>query len=109
MTQEYSEPLLLSSNNNSAVNFMDFIFEFLLELLFDGAVEASTSRKIPKYIRYPLIFLIISFCLAVITGLIVLGIFVLKESLLGGIIILVLGISLLPMLIIGFIKRYKNR
>ena len=36
---------------------MDFIIELVLELLFDGMMEASKSNKVPKFIRYPLIII----------------------------------------------------
>lgn len=34
---------------------MDFIFELLFELIFEGALSVSSDKKVPKFIRYPLI------------------------------------------------------
>ena len=43
------------------VRCMDYIIEFLLELVFEGTFEISKSEKVPKYIRYPLIVLVLLF------------------------------------------------
>ncbi len=40
---------------------MDFIIELFLELILEGSLEISKNKKIPKIIRYPLIFLIVLF------------------------------------------------
>lgn len=34
---------------------MDFIFELLFELIFEGALSVSSDKKVSKFIRYPLI------------------------------------------------------
>ena len=38
---------------------MEFIFEMVLELILEGTLEISKNRKVPKIIRYPLIFFIV--------------------------------------------------
>lgn len=40
---------------------MDFILEFLLELVVEGGMEASGNRKLSRWIRYPLMILTILF------------------------------------------------
>ena len=30
---------------------MEYIFEFILELVFEGSIELSKSNKLPKYIK----------------------------------------------------------
>ena len=52
---------------------MDFILEFLGELLFEGALYTTTNRKISKWIRYPLLIIIFSFFAFIAFGLFALG------------------------------------
>lgn len=40
---------------------LDELFEFILELVVEGSIEISKNKKINKWIRYPLIALIIIF------------------------------------------------
>ncbi len=88
---------------------METIFEFILELLLEGSIEISKSRIIPKYIRYPLIGLLSLFFLAVLGLIFVAGILVLKESLLGGIFLILLGVFLLVMAVLKLRKTYLAR
>ncbi len=85
---------------------MEFIFEFLLELIFEGTLEASKNKKIPKYIRYPLIGIIILFFLAVIGLIFFVGIMFFKESVIGGIFFIAIGVFMLIMSIIKFRETY---
>lgn len=88
---------------------MELIFEFILELILDGSIEVSKSKKIPKYIRYPLIVLISLFFIAIIGLVIFTGILILKESLIGGIFFILIGIFMFIMSIIKFRKTYLNK
>lgn len=83
---------------------MEFIFEFLFELLFEGIFEASKSKRIPKYIRYPLIILIIIFFAIIIGLMIFTGIVILNKNILGGLFFLIIS------LIIAFlaVKRFRD-
>lgn len=45
---------------------MDIILEFFLELLVDGVIETSGNKKMSRWIRYPLIALVVLFFGAVI-------------------------------------------
>ena len=87
---------------------MDFIFELLFELIFEGALSVSSDKKVPKFIRYPLIAFIILFFLCVIVGLFVLGVFSLKKSVIGGIFVIFVSILLFVMATVNFIKKYIN-
>ena len=83
---------------------MEYLFEFILELVFEGSVEASKNLKVPKWIRYSLITIIILFFIGVIGIIFFTGILMLKENVLIGILFNLLG---LLMLIIGIIKFRK--
>lgn len=87
---------------------MEFIFEFILELAMEGCIEASKSRKIPKYIRYPLIAIVVLFFIAVIGLLLLTGVLIIRENLLSGIFIILTGLLMLVMSIIKFRKTYLN-
>ena len=88
---------------------MDFIFELIFDLLFEGSIEASKSEKVPKPIRYILIALISLFFLAVIGLIIFIGIDTLKDSKLSGIIVISMGVLLLILAITKFKKIYIEK
>ncbi len=88
---------------------MEYLFEFILELVFEGSLEASKSTKIPKIIRYPLIVMIALFFLAVIGIIFITGILSLKESKLVGIFFILIGLFMLIMSIIKFRKTYLTK
>lgn len=85
---------------------MELIFEILIELILEGTFKASKSKKIPKYIRYPLIIIIVAFFIAVIGLILFTGALILKENLTAGILIILIGLFMLIMSIIKFRKTY---
>lgn len=85
---------------------MEYIFEFILELVFEGTLEASKNKKIPKYIRYPLIGIIVLFFLIVIGLIFFVGIMFFKDSAIGGIFFIAIGVFMLIMSIIKFRETY---
>lgn len=85
---------------------MECLFEFILELVFEGSIEVSKSNKIPKYVRYPLIVIISLFFIAVIGLIFLAGILSLKENILVGIFFILLGLFMLIMSVIKFRKTY---
>lgn len=87
---------------------MDFIFELLFELIFEGALSVSSDKKVPKFIRYPLTALIILFFVFVIVGLFALGVFSLKKSVIGGIFVIFVSVMLFTVATVKFIKKYIN-
>lgn len=84
---------------------MEYLFEFILELIFEGGIEASKSNRIPKYIRYPLIVIISLFFIAVIGLVFFAGIMALKENLPAGIFLILIGLCMFIMGIIRFRKK----
>lgn len=85
---------------------MEYVFEFILELALGGSIEVSKNRKIPKYIRYPLIMIISLFFIAVIGLVFLAGILSLKESVFLGILFILIGLFMFIMSIIKFRKTY---
>lgn len=83
---------------------MEFIFELIAEVLVDGGIEVSTNKKISKWIRYPILFILISLFLAVEFLVFFVGISIFEKSALGSILIIFVGI----ILFIGVIFRFRK-
>ncbi len=88
---------------------MDLLFEFLIELTMEGAIEVSKNKKISNWIRYPLIILIILFFSVVILGIFILGIIVRKDNLFLSILLIALSIFMLTASILKFKKIYIEK
>lgn len=90
---------------------MELLWEFLFELLFEGGMEIAKNRRVSKWIRYPIIIVIGAFFAVVLGGLFLLGILLIKKSILGSIFILALDVLLITSSIrkfIKFVETYKN-
>jgi len=48
---------------------MEFLIEELLNLIFEGSIEISSNKKVSKWIRYPLIVIIILFFSVIILSI----------------------------------------
>ena len=88
---------------------MDFIIELILELLLEGSIEISSNKKISKWIRYPLIIFITTIFLSVILLILYLGLSLLNDWFLAGMIFLVIGIIMFISAIIKFKKLYLEK
>ena len=58
---------------------MDLLIEFLFDLVFDLSVELASSKKSRKWIRYPLIFLISIFIIAILAFIGLFGVFMIAN------------------------------
>ena len=73
---------------------MEILFEALLELLLEGTMEAGTNKRVPKPIRYFILALLALFFGGLfIVGLLI-GISQLKESVLSGVVIIVVVLAI---------------
>lgn len=89
---------------------MEFIFEFLLELVLEGTIEISQSSKVSKVVRYPLIILIILLFLGVALLIIFTGILAYqKMDKICGILFITIGITFLIAGIMKFKKLYLKK
>ncbi len=88
---------------------MEFLFEFILELVFEGSIEVSKNSKIPKYIRYPLIVIIALFFIAVIGIIFLAGILSLRKNILLGILFILLGLLISIVSVKKFRKTYFTK
>jgi len=85
---------------------MEYIFEFVLELVLEGSIEVSQNKKIPKYVRYPLIAIVVLFFIAVIGLVFLAGVLSIKENIFIGIFFILIGLFMLIMSVIKFRKTY---
>lgn len=88
---------------------MEFIIEFIIDFLFESSIEVSKDKKVPKYIRYPLIAIISLFFIVIIGLIFYTGIIVLKESIIAGIILILIGLYMFIAGIIKFRKVYLSK
>ncbi len=88
---------------------MEYIFEFILELVFESSIEVSKNKKISKYIRYPFITIISLFFIFVIGLIFLTGILLLKENVLLGIVFILIGLLMFIMSVIKFKKIYLTK
>ena len=79
---------------------MEELIEILIELVLEGSLELLKSKKVPKWIRVIIGLIFIS----IIIGLIALGLTLLKETIIGGIIIMSVGLFML----IGITLKIKK-
>ena len=87
---------------------MEYVIEFILELLVDGTIEILPNKKVSKWIRYPLGILVGLFMFAVIIGILVFGLLILGEWIIAGILMLALGIALLVCAIYKTVKVIRQ-
>ncbi|MBE6940573.1 MAG: hypothetical protein E7457_07140 [Ruminococcaceae bacterium] len=88
---------------------MEFIIELILEIVFDLGVEASMSRRVPRWVRYILIVLLSLAVLALIGLILFVAAAVMKETLWGGLLLMVIAVVLLVSAVIKFRKNYLCR
>ena len=70
---------------------MEYILEFILELVLESSIEVSKNNKIPKYIRYPLIGVILLFFITIIGLVFFAGIISLNKNIVLGILLIAIG------------------
>lgn len=71
---------------------MDDITELLVELFWDGAFALSTDNRLPKWVRYPTIGLIVLLFAAVVAVILMVGILMLRRVWFAGLLFLGLGV-----------------
>lgn len=87
---------------------MEFIVELILELFIEEGIEVSHNKKVSKWIRYPILALWILFFATVILGLIIIGIWIIPDIVIGGIFMIMVGFIMLCMFVFKFRKKYSE-
>ena len=93
---------------------MDFLIELLFDLILEGSVEAAKSKKVPRWIRYPLICLLALLVVGMIGGVAALAIFLLVKrqgeyALPLGIVLLILDMVMLASAVRKVRKQLRDR
>lgn len=88
---------------------MDFLIELVLDLIFEGSMELSNNKKVPKWIRYILItFIILVFVIVSLLFLLV-SILLIKETLIGSLVFFIIFIVFIVCGIKKFRKMYLEK
>lgn len=85
---------------------MDIVLEFFLELIVDGGIEASGNKKLSRWIRYPLIALVVLFFGAVIAMMFYLALGLSSNEPVASVAFSSLGVFLLVGTVLKFRKLY---
>lgn len=88
---------------------MELLFEFLIELIFEGSIEVAKNKKISKWIRYPLILIILLFIISVISLILFLGILLMikEKTFIAGTLLILIDVILIILGIKNTIKEIK--
>ncbi len=71
---------------------MDTVLELLLDLFLEGGMEVSKSKQVPKYIRYPVLALVIAILVACLGLILLIGIAELRDSAFLGLLLIALAV-----------------
>ncbi len=88
---------------------MDFLFEFMLDLVLDGSIEIIKNNKVPKWIRIILFIFIAVFLAAVIGVMYYFAFYILDKSIIGAVLIFLVATFLFVCIIFKFIKTYISK
>lgn len=88
---------------------MEYVIEFILELLLEGGLEVTKKSKFPKPIRYIILTIIALLFITVIGVLYLTAFLILKQSILGFILLFLLATFILISSIIKFKKEYIEK
>lgn len=83
---------------------MEFLIEFIGEFLFEILFETGSDKKISKWIRYPILVILITFYIAIVIGLAAISISLAKENILMSIFFIIVDI----IVILGVMKLLKK-
>jgi len=88
---------------------MEFLIEFLLDLILEGSMEISEDEKMPKWLRYICLTIVTIVFSTVTIGLFVLGVYVGKENIYIGLFFIIIAFILLISGIVKFEKKYIEK
>ena len=88
---------------------MDFLIELVLDLIFEGSMELSNNKKVPKWIRYILITFIVSVFIIVSLLFLLVSLLLLKETLIGSLVFFIIFIVFIVFGIKKFRKMYFEK
>lgn len=88
---------------------MEFLFELVLELILEGSIDASKSKKVPKPLRYVLIVFIVLFFAGIDSLFFITGFLAIKINTLLAILMFALGMIMVVATIFKFKELYISK
>lgn len=89
---------------------MEILLEIVGELVLEGCLAVGSNRKVSKWVRYPLLTLVLLFYLAVAGILLTVTVVSLREgNILAFLVMLVLDGGLLTLTVLAARKRLKKK
>ena len=88
---------------------MDLLFEIIMELFLEGSIEINSNERVSKWIRYPILVMLILFFTIITSGMLILGIYFIKENIVMSIILIICSLLLLMGSIIKLKSVYRTR
>lgn len=86
---------------------MDFLIELIGEILIEGGFELATNKKVSKWIRYPILSLLVIFYTAIILGILFIGINYINENFWLSILLIIISLLLFIGTIVAIKKKIK--
>lgn len=80
---------------------MEIVFEILGEFIFEVLFYTGTDRKISKWVRYPILFIVLVFFLTVILGIFALAVSTIEKNAIISIVLIIID----ALISIGIIKK----
>ena len=88
---------------------MCILIELFLDLIFEGSMELSNNKKVPKWIRYILITFIVFFFIIGSLLFLLVSLLLLKETLIGSLVFFIIFIVFIVFGIKKFRKMYFEK
>ena len=88
---------------------MEYLIEFILELVLESGLEVTKSNKVSTQIRYIILSIIALFFIAIIGVIYLTAFLILKQSIIGFILIFLLATFMIISAIIKFKKEYLKK
>lgn len=85
---------------------MEFVFELILELFLEGGIEISKNKKISKWIRYPVLALVVLFFVTVLALIFLVGIMMFSTNIPVSLFLIGVGLIMLVGTILKFRRMY---
>lgn len=86
---------------------MEMILEVVVELLLEGGTAACANKKISKWIRYPILAILILLFAAVVGLFLFAGVMMTAENPVTGISLMIVGLAMLIGVIVK-VRRYRK-
>ena len=86
---------------------MELLYEILLEIIFDSSISLDKLKKIPPFVKYPLVCLVILFFIGAIISLFIIGIIIFDTNIWLGTAMILFSIALIILSIMKYKQIYE--